>query len=384
MAIARSTQLVAKRWGARLIVVLPLALAMLLIQQFPSDAKSRTCVRLERQLASLSSNRRSGSRLKLLNYNSVIKRQKDHIKRANRKLHQGGCLGRAAKKKSRNRSCRGLISALRKMESNIANLRRKRERLKGGGGSTNRKRRQIKSALAANRCNRLQPVTAARRSGVIIKSGAKRKAVVKQARLNRQQSRKGRNRREKDRLRKTILRQRPKSPRNTYRTLCVRTCDGYYFPVSFSTTRTNFERDFEVCQAKCPGAEIELYYHNSQRESSEEMISRNNGKLYTSLKNAFKYRETVTPGCSCQSRPSGLETVAGDEPGGTEEENTTPFFPALPVYRMDRAEDPETLANLRGGFLPVPIKPTNLDMAAAGSTDKRKVRVVGEAFFPSQ
>ena len=32
-------------------------------------------------------------------------------------------------------------------------------------------------------------------------------------------------------------------PFATYRTICVRLCDGYYFPVSFSTLPNHFQRD---------------------------------------------------------------------------------------------------------------------------------------------
>ena len=40
-------------------------------------------------------------------------------------------------------------------------------------------------------------------------------------------------------------------PFATYRTLCVRLCDGYYFPVSFSTLPNHFQRDAELCQSRC-------------------------------------------------------------------------------------------------------------------------------------
>ena len=54
-------------------------------------------------------------------------------------------------------------------------------------------------------------------------------------------------------------------PYATYRTLCVRQCDGYYFPISFSTLPNHFERDAELCQSKC-AAPVDLYYHqNNER-----------------------------------------------------------------------------------------------------------------------
>ena len=35
----------------------------------------------------------------------------------------------------------------------------------------------------------------------------------------------------------------------TYRTMCVRLCDGYYFPISFSTTSERFPEDAQNCTA---------------------------------------------------------------------------------------------------------------------------------------
>src|SRR5262245_22590239 len=45
---------------------------------------------------------------------------------------------------------------------------------------------------------------------------------------------------------------------DTYRTVCVRTCDGYYFPISYSTTPASFPNDEQVCQRMCPAAEVAL------------------------------------------------------------------------------------------------------------------------------
>src|SRR5271168_726058 len=41
-----------------------------------------------------------------------------------------------------------------------------------------------------------------------------------------------------------------------YRTLCVRTCDGYYFPISNATSSTRFAEDEQACQKLCPASEV--------------------------------------------------------------------------------------------------------------------------------
>ena len=53
----------------------------------------------------------------------------------------------------------------------------------------------------------------------------------------------------------------------TFRTICVRSCDGYYFPISFATTADHFRDDEQTCQRMCPAAEVRLYtYHNPARK----------------------------------------------------------------------------------------------------------------------
>jgi hypothetical protein len=49
----------------------------------------------------------------------------------------------------------------------------------------------------------------------------------------------------------------------TFRTVCVRTCDGFYFPISYTTSPDRFREDEQTCQRLCPAAEVSLYtYHN--------------------------------------------------------------------------------------------------------------------------
>jgi Protein of unknown function (DUF2865) len=88
-------------------------------------------------------------------------------------------------------------------------------------------------------------------------------------------------------------------PFATYRTVCVRLCDGYYFPVSFSTLPTHFEKDIDVCQSKC-AAPAELFYHQNPGGAMEQAVSARNQTPYTSLKSAFRYRKEFVSGCSCK------------------------------------------------------------------------------------
>lgn len=88
-------------------------------------------------------------------------------------------------------------------------------------------------------------------------------------------------------------------PFATYRTLCVRLCDGYYFPVSFSTLPNHFQRDAESCQSQC-AAPAELYYHQNPGGAVEQAVSVGSQQPYTSLKTAWRYRKEYVSGCSCK------------------------------------------------------------------------------------
>jgi Protein of unknown function (DUF2865) len=87
----------------------------------------------------------------------------------------------------------------------------------------------------------------------------------------------------------------------TYRTLCVRLCDGYYFPISFSATRDALARDAAKCATSC-GSEARLFYHSNPGGEVDSMIDLS-GMAYTQLPTAFKYRKTLVSGCACRPQP---------------------------------------------------------------------------------
>jgi Protein of unknown function (DUF2865) len=111
---------------------------------------------------------------------------------------------------------------------------------------------------------------------------------------------------------------------STYRTVCVRLCDGYYFPVSFSTLPSHFQQDANVCQSKC-AAPVELYYYQNPGATVDQSVALGTQEPYTSLKTAFRYRKQLVPGCSCkqtefvpQSTPGDAAQIQGDAATGWE------------------------------------------------------------------
>ena len=86
----------------------------------------------------------------------------------------------------------------------------------------------------------------------------------------------------------------------TYRTVCVRTCDGAYFPVSFATVPARFPDDEKTCKALCPATEANLYAYRNPGEDMNQAVS-TTGQPYTALPTAFKFRASFDPACSCKA-----------------------------------------------------------------------------------
>ncbi|WP_378950754.1 DUF2865 domain-containing protein [Mesorhizobium sp. ANAO-SY3R2] len=103
-----------------------------------------------------------------------------------------------------------------------------------------------------------------------------------------------------------------------YRTLCVRTCDGYTFPLSSTATVSDFQRDQKSCEAGCPGTEVELFYHLADGETQDDMVSARSGQPYRKLPTAYRYKRTDlprVPACGCnigQNQNSNFSIIAGD------------------------------------------------------------------------
>jgi len=86
-----------------------------------------------------------------------------------------------------------------------------------------------------------------------------------------------------------------------YRTVCVRLCDGYYWPISANVSRSRFYRDSRACQASC-GAETKLYYQGSDAGDAKSLVDMQ-GRPYSRLDTAFLYRKSLVNGCACKAAP---------------------------------------------------------------------------------
>ena len=89
----------------------------------------------------------------------------------------------------------------------------------------------------------------------------------------------------------------------TYRTICVRLCDGFYWPSSEASPESKFRKEDAVCERSCQ-AEARLFFA-AKGESDAAEYKGLDGKPYASLANAFLYRKALQPQCGC--RPSAWD-----------------------------------------------------------------------------
>jgi hypothetical protein len=371
-------------------------------------ASSRICRDLEGQLARVGSN--GGSPARARQYDKAIADQLRQIDRAEGQMRRAGCSGLFGGNSGQ--ACKSLRSTLQRMNANLASLQRKSRQVSGGGRDGSASRARIMASLDANGCRDTR--TAARDGGARARGGPSFLDRLFGGGIEqRRPDDYVRAPADEDRERQRIVIQngsrieiRPRFS-GTFRTLCVRSCDGYFFPVAYSSSADELDRDAAACQAQCPGTEVELYVHRTPGEEADRMVSLS-GRPYTALPTAFRYRQAgfVRPEtCGCGA-PKNFAIIAGDhaapaDPAGGadpvgEPAPETAMVP-LPRPRPDPAMDPESLANRDGGLdraailavigamTPDPAPTASTADASAGPlapSGERRIRVVGPAFLP--
>jgi hypothetical protein len=80
--------------------------------------------------------------------------------------------------------------------------------------------------------------------------------------------------------------------------ICVRQCDGGFFPVSYSANRGNLSDLNALCQAQCPNAEASIYTKSLWRDV-ETAVSMD-GEPYMNLPNALKFQRQRVAACACK------------------------------------------------------------------------------------
>ena len=82
---------------------------------------------------------------------------------------------------------------------------------------------------------------------------------------------------------------------------CVRGCDGRYFPAQGNDA----ESKAKSCKSFCPTSETSLVYGSNIDDATTDK-----GKSYSDLPNAFRFRNEIVAGCTCNGKdPVGLAQV---------------------------------------------------------------------------
>jgi hypothetical protein len=91
--------------------------------------------------------------------------------------------------------------------------------------------------------------------------------------------------------------------------VCVRSCDGAFFPVTYSAGGSQLDSLADRCRALCPATETTLYTMpvNGQIEQAVSI----NGAKYMDSPTALRYRKTFDASCSCRRRGQTWASVLG-------------------------------------------------------------------------
>jgi hypothetical protein len=307
-----------------------------------ASAGAQTCFTMQAEMMHLQS-RGGGSFEDRARYERAYREQANVLAKTETRARQAGCFGGGffAFRRAPDRSCDALVPKLGEMQDNLARLDHLRRQ--GGRDNVADRVRELQGMMNARGCDS---------PGGVLESGPDG----------------------------NFLYDRGYAGNGTYSTVCVRTCDGYYFPISFSTTSDQFPNDARSCEALCPGSEARLFYYPNPGGGPENMTSIT-GEQYTSLPTAFQYRTSIAPACTC--RPAGGYSVTATAQSTNVQQPILddPTAP-LPRARPAPGEDPETLADRAGYYVPSAV---NAAVAGPSLTtigpDGRPIRVVGPAYW---
>jgi Protein of unknown function (DUF2865) len=179
-------------------------------------------------------------------------------------------------------------------------------------------------------------------------------------------------------------------PSGTYRTVCVRTCDGGYFPVSFATVPARFPDDEKTCKALCPATEAALYAYRNPGEDINQAVSVN-GAPYTALPNAFRFRSEFNAACSCkapgQTWSDALKSI--DEKDAAQQqgdiivtEESAKKMQQRPTAKPAQASAKKGAPATTGAAPPAENSAPPAEQAATPSANK-PIRSVGPTFLPN-
>jgi hypothetical protein len=351
-------------------------------------ARNQVCLRLESQLAAID---RGGAvdpakAEQIKRYEDGAAKQQADLDRLSQQSQRLGCQGGGffSLFSGQSPQCVPLNNQIQQVRANLDRFLTEIQRLQGNSGEREGQRRGVLVALGQNDCGPQYRQYANTGPGGFFENlfGGGNTATSPDAPLS-----------------------------GTYRTLCVRTCDGYYFPVSYSTVPSKFADDEQICRRMCPATEVTLYSHRNPGEDVARATSAS-GKLYSEMPNAFSYRKQFNAACSCRApgqswaealRQTEDQTLERGDIVVTEErarQLSQPRFDAQgkpvnldpsPGRPAPKNANASTNAKANAAVSSAPLPPAGAATPAAPppaeekveeDRSKRKVRAVGPAFYP--
>src|SRR4051794_771915 len=336
------------------------------------------CPRLEAQLASV--DRGGGGdpakAEQIRRYEEAASKQQGELDRVTSQAKRQGCdsSGFFSLFSGQSAQCGPVNSQIQQMRGNLEQITTSLERLRGGSGFGNperdNQRRSVLLALAQNNCGP-QYANAARGGGNFLDNlfGNNSSPAAVPSDLG------------------------PQS--GTFRTVCARSCDGAYFPISFATVPSRFPDDERTCKNLCPAAEATLYAYRNPGEDMNQAVSVS-GQPYSAMPNAFRYRNEFVPSCSCkasgQTWSDALKSI--DEKAAAEQQGDI-IVTEESAKKMSQPPQQKTApaAKKKGGVAPAAAAstagPEPAPAPAAGSPDPaptkdRPIRSVGPTFIPAR
>jgi hypothetical protein len=331
------------------------------------------CPRLEAQLATI--DRGGGDPAKdeqIRRYQDAAAKQQGELDRVTSQAKRMGCdsSGFFSLFNGQSAQCGPVNNQIQQMRANLEQITTSLERLRSGGlGGADRdnQRRSVLTALAQNNCGP-QYANAARGPGNFLETlfgnnNNNNPVAPPGADLGAQSG--------------------------TYRTVCVRSCDGAYFPISFATVPGRFPDDEKTCKALCPAAEATLYSYRNPGEDMNQAVSIN-GQSYSSSPNAFRYRQEFNPSCACkaagQTWSDALKSI--DDKAEAEQQGDI-IVTEESAKKMSRPLTKGAATGAKKGAAAAPATPAPeasppaADPAGA-APDNKPIRSVGPTFIPAR
>ncbi|BCP54263.1 hypothetical protein K32_28800 [Kaistia sp. 32K] len=351
-----------------------------------AEAASSVCTRLESQLASLQRSQNAGAN-RAASQQANLGRARAELNAANSEARRAGCKGGFLQFKSANPAPQ-CASLLKRIDSIQARIDRAEQASRGADpAASGRQRADILRLLGQNDCGPQYAsyVNAGQRPRNFFERlfNPDNRVYVQpqQGDIARVPAR------DPGRGTESAGNERGFGGGN-YRTLCVRTCDGYYFPISFATRRSNFATDEATCRQMCPGTDVALYAHRNPGQNSTDARSVTDETPYSALSTAFSYRTSFNPSCTCGS-PTSLQALNGGySPASLAAAPADEAMPPVPGAAPFLGEDPETLANRAGQLAPDDLGTANVETPVAGLPSPPRsagvTRRVGPSYFYAQ